>query len=94
MRLIVFIVAILVGGGPAVAQSWREYSYPDLFFAVAFPSDPQMETTTYQAEADGSVEAHVDSVHQAGWRLCLSPCRHSSGAILRYHPQGRGSLLG
>jgi hypothetical protein len=64
MRLIVFIVAILVGGGPAVAQSWREHSYPDLFFAVAFPSDPRIETTTYQAEADRSVEAHVDSVHQ------------------------------
>jgi hypothetical protein len=64
MRLIVFIVAILIGGGPAVAQSWREYSYPDLFFAIAFPSDPQMETTRYQADADRSVEAHVYSVDQ------------------------------
>jgi hypothetical protein len=64
MRLIVFVVAILIGGGPAVAQSWREYSYPDLFFAVAFPSDPQMETTRYQAAADRSVEAHVYSVQQ------------------------------
>jgi hypothetical protein len=62
MRLIVFIVAILVGRGPAVAQSWREYSYPDRFFAVAFPSDPQMETITYQAAADRPVEAHVYSV--------------------------------
>lgn len=64
MRLIVFIVAILVGRGPAVAQSWREYSYPDRFFAVAFPSDPQMETITYQAAADRPVEAHVYSVQQ------------------------------
>jgi hypothetical protein len=64
MRLIVFIVAILISGGPAVAQSWREYSYPDLFFAVAFPSDPQMETTRYQADADRAVEAHVYSVDQ------------------------------
>jgi hypothetical protein len=45
MRLVVFIVAILIGGGPAVAQSWREYSYPDLFFAVAFPSNPQTPGT-------------------------------------------------
>jgi hypothetical protein len=29
MRLIVFIVATLVGSGSAIAQSWREYSYPE-----------------------------------------------------------------
>src|SRR5260221_7326397 len=64
MRLIVFIVATLVGGGSAIAQSWREYSYPDQFFTVAFPGDPQMETTTYQVADNRSVEAHVYSVHQ------------------------------
>jgi hypothetical protein len=64
MRLIVFIVAMLIGGGPAVAQSWREYSYPDRFFTVAFPGDPQIETTTYQVADNRSVEAHVYSVQQ------------------------------
>jgi len=64
MRLIVFIVATLVAGGPAVAQSWREYSYPDQFFTVAFPADPQVQTTTYQVADDRLVEAHVYSVHQ------------------------------
>jgi len=64
MRLIVFIVAILVGSGPAVAQSWREYSYPDQLFTVAFPADPQMETTTFQVTDNRSVEAHVYSVRQ------------------------------
>ncbi len=64
MRLIVLIVATLVGGGPALAQSWREYSYPDQFFTVAFPGDPQMETTTYQAADNRPVEAHVYSVRQ------------------------------
>src|SRR5260370_37075942 len=64
MRLIVFIVATLVGGGSAIAQSWREYSYPEQFFTVAFPGDPQMETTTYQVADDRSVEAHVYSVNQ------------------------------
>ncbi len=64
MRLIVFIVATLVAGGAAVAQSWREYSYPDQFFTVAFPADPQVQTTTYQVADDRSVEAHVYSVHQ------------------------------
>jgi hypothetical protein len=64
MRLTAFIVAMLVGGGPAVAQSWREYSYPDQSFTVAFPADPQMEITTYQVADNRSVEAHVYAVHQ------------------------------
>jgi len=64
MREIVFILAALVCGGPAVAQNWQEYSYPDQFFTVAFPADPQMETTTYQVAADRSVEAHVYAVYQ------------------------------
>jgi hypothetical protein len=66
MRLIVFIVATLVAGGPAVAQTWREYSYPDQFFTVAFPADPQVQTTTYRVADDRLVEAHVYSVHQNG----------------------------
>jgi hypothetical protein len=64
MRLIVFIVATLVGSGSAMAQSWQEYRYPDQFFAIAFPSDPQTEATTYQIADGRSVEAHVYSVHQ------------------------------
>jgi hypothetical protein len=64
MRLIVFILAALVCSGPAVAQNWQEYSYPDQFFTVAFPADPQIETTTYQVADDRSVEAHVYSVYQ------------------------------
>jgi hypothetical protein len=64
MRLIVLIVATLVGSGSAIAQSWREYSYPDQFFAIAFPGDPQTEATTYQIADDRPVEARVYSVHQ------------------------------
>jgi hypothetical protein len=64
MRLIVFIVATLVGSGSAVAQSWQEYRYPDEFFAIAFPSDPRTKATMYQIADDRSVEAHVYSVRQ------------------------------
>src|SRR5258707_12368177 len=64
MRLIVFILAALLCGGPAVAQNWQEYSYPDQFFTVAFPAEPQLETTTYQVAHDRSVEAHVYAVYQ------------------------------
>jgi hypothetical protein len=64
MRLIVFIAAMVVGVGPAVAQSWREYTYPDHLFTVAFPADPQTETTTCQVADNRSVEARVYSVRQ------------------------------
>ena len=64
MRLFTLISALLVLAGPAAAQGWQEYSYPDYSFRVTFPADPQIETTTYQATDDRAVEAHVFSVHR------------------------------
>ena len=64
MRLIAFALAAFLAGGPAAAQNWQEYSYPACSFTVAFPADPQIETTTYQVADGRSVEAHVYSVRQ------------------------------
>jgi hypothetical protein len=64
MRLIVFIIAVFVTGGPAAAQNWQEYSYPNYSFTVAFPAEPQIETTTYQVADGRSVESHVYAVRQ------------------------------
>lgn len=64
MRLFILIPAVVVLAGPAAAQSWQEYSYPDYSFRVAFPADPRIETTTYQATDDRAVEAHVFSVQR------------------------------
>jgi hypothetical protein len=64
MRLIAFILAAFVAGGPAAAQNWQEYSYPNYSFTVAFPAEPQIETTTYQVADGRSVEAHVFTVRQ------------------------------
>jgi hypothetical protein len=61
MRLIVFV---LVSGGSAVTQSWREHSYTRQFFTVAFASDLQMATTSYRLAEDRPVEARVYSIHQ------------------------------
>jgi hypothetical protein len=61
---VAFIVAALVMSGPAAAQSWQEYSYPAYAFSVAFPAEPQIETTTYQVADGRSVEAHVYSVRR------------------------------
>jgi hypothetical protein len=62
MRPIALVLAAFVVSGPAAAQNWQEYSYPNYAFTVAFPADPQIETTTYQVADGRSVEAHVYSV--------------------------------
>ena len=66
MRPIPFIAALFVAASPAAAQSWKEYAYPTDFFSVAFPADPKVETTTYQAADGRPVEARVYSVSQDG----------------------------
>jgi hypothetical protein len=64
MRLIALVMAAFVISGPAAAQAWKEYNYPDYAFSVTFPADPQLETTTYQVANGRSVPAHVYSVRQ------------------------------
>ena len=66
MRPIIIILAVFFAGGPAAAQSWKEYAYPDDAFSVAFPADPKIETTTYQAADGRPFEARVYSVSQDG----------------------------
>jgi hypothetical protein len=70
MRLIAFILAAFavsgLSAGPAAAQSWKEFAYPDYAFAVSFPAEPKIETTTYQAADGRAVPAHVYSVAQPG----------------------------
>jgi len=60
MRLFALILAVFVAT-PAAAQSWTEYSYPDLAFSVSFPAEPKIETTTYQTADGRSVSAKVYS---------------------------------
>jgi hypothetical protein len=66
VRPIPFIAALFFAASPAAAQSWKEYAYPTDFFSVAFPADPKVETTTYQAADGRPVEARVYSVSQDG----------------------------
>jgi hypothetical protein len=66
MRLLALIAAMFVAGGPAAAQSWKEYAYPAYAFTVSFPAEPRLETMTYQAADGRSVEAQVYSVTQDG----------------------------
>ena len=64
MRSITFILAALVASAPTAALSWQEYAYPDYAFALAFPADPQIETTTHQVAEGRSVPARVYSHRQ------------------------------
>jgi hypothetical protein len=64
MRSIPLILAAFVASGPAAAQCWEEYSYPDYAFSVAFPANPQVQNTTYQIADNRSVPARVYMVRQ------------------------------
>jgi hypothetical protein len=64
MRMIPFVFVAFVTSSPALAQSWEEYAYPDYAFSVAFPANPQVETTTYHVADNRSVPARLYSVRQ------------------------------
>jgi hypothetical protein len=64
MRSIALILAAFVIISPAAAQNWQEYSYPEYLFAVTFPADPKIETTTHEVADSRLVPARVYSVRQ------------------------------
>ena len=64
MRLIAIILTAFVASGPAAAQSWTEYSYPEDSFTVSFPAPPKVETTTQQGPDSRPVTARVYLVPQ------------------------------
>ena len=64
MRLMPYVMAACIIGGPAAAQGWQEYSNKDYAFTVMFPAAPQVETTTVQVADGRSVPAHVYTARQ------------------------------
>src|SRR5215471_8726892 len=64
MRVTPFVLATFVATSPALAQGWQEYAYPDYAFSVAFPANPQVETTTYHVADNRTVPARLYSVRQ------------------------------
>jgi hypothetical protein len=89
MRFIFFIVAIIAATAPAGAQSWREYEYPNAGFTAAFPAEPKIETTSYQASGGRLVEARVYSVVQEGgdFKVTVADLSHtemSEGNVMAY----------
>jgi hypothetical protein len=63
MRLIAVILALFFTVS-ALADDWKEYDNAEYSFAIHFPMDPTLETTTYQAADGRSFNAHTFSVQQ------------------------------
>jgi hypothetical protein len=66
MRPIAIALALLFACSAAAAQDWKEYVYAADFFSVAFPAEPAVETTVYQAADGRRAEARVYSVSYDG----------------------------
>lgn len=65
MRPFALFFAMILAG-PAAAQPWKEYQPPDAAFTVHFPTDPNIETTTYRTPDGRSFGARVYSAAQEG----------------------------
>jgi hypothetical protein len=81
------VLAVLCAAAPAAAQTWMEYAYPKDFFSVAFPAEPTVETTTWQAADGGAAEARVYSAAHGGgvFRMMVAdlpaPALHESAVL-------------
>jgi hypothetical protein len=64
MRLIALVLAAFVISGPAAAQSWQEYNYPEDSFSVMFPAAPKIERTPHEVADGRMVPARVYSVRE------------------------------
>jgi hypothetical protein len=59
MRLLVGLSTVMgIWASTAAADTWKEYAYPELGFAVSFPADPVKETLSYKA-ADGTTASET-----------------------------------
>src|SRR5579871_4347869 len=89
MRLLAFMVALFAASTGASAQDWKEYEYPNETFTAAFPAEPKMATTTYQAPRGRLVEARVYSVVQedGAFKVTvaeMSDIQESEGNLMAY----------
>jgi hypothetical protein len=66
MRLLIAAIPALLVCGPAFAQSWLEYVYPDYGFAVSFPEAPKTESGRFQLLDGSVVPSTVYAVTDAG----------------------------
>jgi len=63
VRLIAVVLAMFFTSS-AMADDWKDYDNAEYSFAIHFPVEPTVETTTYQAANGRSFNAHTFSVQQ------------------------------
>jgi hypothetical protein len=89
MRVIASIFALFLAAGPATAKDWMEYAFPDHSFRVAFPAEPRIEPTTYQAADGRAFAARTYSVALDGSLLKMTvvelPDTNANGDALVSH---------
>jgi hypothetical protein len=61
--LLASLLAIAISGS-ASAQGWKEFAYPDAFFAVQLPAAPVKQTRTYTAPGGITVPATIYELRQ------------------------------
>ena len=64
MRIFAVAVAAFVISGPAAAQGWEEFNYPEYAFSVVFPTNPKVETIPYEVADGRMAPARVYSARQ------------------------------
>src|SRR5579863_8359271 len=65
MRLVVFVLAALIAGGPAIAQispPWKEHAEVTEGFLLVFPGDPDVAYPKWELVPGRAAEASVYSV--------------------------------
>jgi hypothetical protein len=73
--------AVLILAGPAAAQSWDTYSYPDAKFAVQFPAQPQVGQGKYRTQAGLDAPARIWSARTGAVNYTLTLADFSGTAL-------------
>ena len=83
MRVIACMLATFAVTASALADGWKEYADPTYAFAVSFPGDPKVETTTYPAP-DGQTVSRV-----FGRQLSILRADGSRSSVALFYYEGR-----
>jgi hypothetical protein len=79
-RLAVLGALVLATAGPARAQSWKEYAYPDAGFSAQFPARPTVAELQYRAK-DVTAPARVYAAHQGSADYSVTVADLSASAV-------------
>ena len=71
-HILICALLMLVSTRPAVGQAWVEFTSVEDGFRIAFPGQPQVESTTYMSQYGYTLPAKVYSVTSGPQRFALT----------------------